>query len=77
MGVRHLWDGALSGLAAVAALAICGVPSWFTFRAIQGGLAPIWAWAFVALLAAVGIILGVAFGRKAAAGIAPAADRRR
>ena len=77
MGVRHLWDGAISGLAAVAALAICGVPSWFTFRAIQGSLAPTWAWAFVVILAAIGIILGVAFARKAAAGIAPAADKRR
>ena len=77
MGVRHLWDGAISGLAAVAALAICGVPSWFTFRAIQAGLAPNWAYGFVGLLASVGIILGLAFGRKAAAGIAPAADRRR
>ena len=77
MGVRHIWDGLVSGLAAVAALAICGVPSWYTFRAIQGGLAPVWVWAFVAVLAALGVILGVAFGRKAAAGIAPAADRRR
>ena len=77
MGLRHLWDGAVSGLAAAAAVAICGVPSWFTFRAIQGGLAPVWAYAFVALLAGIGIILGVAFARKAAAGIAPAADRRR
>lgn len=77
MGVRHFWDGMVSGLAAVAALAICGVPSWFTFRAIQGGLAPTWAYGFVAVLAVVGLILGVAFGRKAAAGIAPASDRRR
>ena len=77
MGLRHLWDGAISGLAAVAAMAVCGVPSWFTFRAIQGGLAPTWAYAFVALLAGIGIIMAVAFGRKAAAGIGPAADRRR
>ena len=77
MGVRHMWDGAVSGLAAVAALAICGVPSWFTFRAVQGGLAPTWAYGFVAVLAAIGLILGVAFARKAAAGIGPAADRRR
>lgn len=77
MGVRHIWDGLVSGLAAAAAVAICGVPSWFTFRAIQGGLAPTWAYGFVAVLAAIGIILAVAFGRKAAAGIAPAADRRR
>jgi hypothetical protein len=77
MAVRHLWDGAISAVAAMAALAICGVPSWFTFRAIQGGLAPTWAYASVALLAVVGIILGVAFLRKASAGIGPAADRRR
>lgn len=77
MAVRHLWDGAISGLAAVAAMVICGVPSWFTFRAIQGGLAPTWAYGFVAVLAAVGLILGVAFLRKAAGGIGPAQDRRR
>ena len=77
MGVVHLWDSAVSAVTAVAAIAICGVPSWYTFRAIQGGLAPVWAYGFVAVLAAVGVILGVAFARKAAAGIGPAADRRR
>lgn len=77
MALVHLWDSAVSAMAGAASLAICGVPSWFTFRAIQGGLAPTWAYGFVAVLAAVGIILGVAFFRKAAAGIGPAADRRR
>ena len=77
MAVVHLWDSAVSAVTAVAAIAICGVPSWFTFRAIQGGLAPAWAYGFVAILAAVGVILGLAFFRKAAAGIGPAADRRR
>jgi len=77
MSVRHLWDGAVSGLAAVATLAICGVPSWFTFRAIQSGLAPTWAYAFVAVLAVIGLIMGAAFVRKSAGGIAPGADRRR
>jgi protein-S-isoprenylcysteine O-methyltransferase Ste14 len=77
MALVHLWDSAISGLAAVAALAICGVPSWFTFRAIQGGLAPTWAYLFVALLAGVGIILAVAFGRKAIEGVGPGRDRRR
>lgn len=77
MSIKHMWDGAISGLAAIAALAICGVPSWFTFRAIQGGMAPNWAYIFVVVLAAVGIILGVAFLRKATAGIGPAHDQRR
>ena len=77
MAVVHLWDSAVSAVTAVAAIAICGVPSWFTFRAIQGGLAPVWAYGFVAVLAGVGIILGVAFLRKAAGGISPARDRRR
>ncbi len=77
MAIRHLWDGMVSAAAAIAALAICGVPSWFTFRAIQGGLAPNWVYAFVAVLAAIGIVLGVAFLRKAAGGIAPSRDRQR
>ena len=77
MALVHLWDGAVSAIAAVAAIAVCGVPSWFTFRAVQGGMAPTWAYGFVAALAAVGLILGVAFLRKAAGGIGPAHDRRR
>ena len=77
MALIHIADGAASAVAAVAAVAICGVPSWFTFWAIRGGIAPTWAYAFVAILTAIGLILGVAFARKAAAGIGPAADRRR
>ena len=77
MALIHIADGFVSGVAAVVALAICGVPAWFTFRAVQGGLAPAWAYGFVAVLAVVGVILGVAFGRKAMAGISPARDRRR
>jgi len=53
------------------------VPAWFTHVAVRGGLAPLWAYVFVALLAAVGLILGAAFGRKARNGVAPSRDRRR
>ncbi len=77
MALVHLWDSAVSAMAGAASLAICGVPSWFTFRAIQGGLAPTWAYGFVAVLAGVGVILAAAFGRKAIEGVGPGRDRRR
>ena len=43
MGVRHIWDGLVSGLAAVAALAICGVPFRVVWpRSGPGLLSPFW-----------------------------------
>ena len=37
MALIHIADGFVSGVAAVVAFAICGVPAWFTFRAVQVG----------------------------------------
>lgn len=75
--MKHYWDGFLSLMAALATAAICGVPTWFTYRAVETGLAPQWVYAFVALLGGMGAILTFAFLRKAKGGISPTRDRKR
>lgn len=75
--MRKLWDGLLSLLAAIATVAICGIPAWFTYQAIAAKIAPVWVWAAVIALAGVGIIMTLAFLRKAASGISPSRDRPR
>lgn len=70
-------DGATSFLAAIATIAICGLPSWFTYLAIQAGVAPWWAWISIAALAGVGLLMTFAFLGKAFNGIAPSRERRR
>lgn len=75
--MKHMWDGFLSVLAALATAVICGGPSWFTHVAIREGAAPQWAYAFVGLLGGMGLILTFAFLRKAKAGISPTRDRKR
>lgn len=61
--MRKLVDGFLSLLAAIATVAICGVPSWFTYKAIMAKLAPTWAWAGVIALGGVGFIMTLTFLR--------------
>ncbi|MGJ8610530.1 MAG: hypothetical protein ACSHWY_05525 [Octadecabacter sp.] len=75
--MKPFLDGTASVLAALATLAICGGPAWFTYLAIQATVAPWWAWFFIAALAGVGLLMTVAFLRKAAKGIAPSRERRR
>lgn len=75
--MRKLVDGFLSLLAAIATVAICGVPSWFTYQAIIAKVAPTWAWAGVIALGGVGIIMTLAFLRKALSGVSPSRDRPR
>lgn len=75
--MKHLWDGFLSLLAGVATAVICGVPAWFTYQAVQAGIAPDWATVSVVLLGGMGVILTFAFLRKARAGISPTRDRKR
>lgn len=75
--MRKLLDGLVSFLAAIATVVICGLPSWFTYQAITAKVAPVWAWASVAALSAVGIIMTLAFLRKAFSGISPSRDRPR
>jgi hypothetical protein len=75
--LKAFLDGLASLLAALATLAICGGPAYFTYQAIQSMIAPAWAWASVAALAGIGIVLTIAFLRKAFMGIAPTRERRR
>lgn len=75
--MRILWDGFLSFLAAIATVAICGVPTWFTYQAIVAKIAPTWAWAGVVSLGGVGILMTIAFLRKAFSGVSPSRDRPR
>lgn len=75
--MRKLVDGFLSLLAAIATVAICGVPSWFTYQAIIAKVAPTWAWAGVIALGGVGFIMTLTFLRKAFSGVSPSRDRPR
>ena len=75
--MKAFLDSTASLIAAIATLAVCGGPVWFTYTAIQANIAPWWAWFFIAALAGVGLIMTFAFLRKAAQGIAPSRDRRR
>lgn len=75
--MRKILDGAASFCAALLTLAVCGVPAWYSFTAVQAGLAPVWVYGFVAALAVIGLILGFAFLRKGFDGISPTRQRRR
>lgn len=75
--MKAFLDGTASALAALATLVLCGLPSWYTYKAIDAGVAPLWAWAAIAALAGVGLVMAFAFLRKAARGIAPSRERRR
>ena len=75
--MRPVLDGAASFLAAIATFVISFLPCWFTYLAMDAGVAPSWGWAVVAILCAIGLILTFAFLRKAALGIAPSRERRR
>ncbi|WP_375280525.1 hypothetical protein [Pseudooctadecabacter sp.] len=75
--MKQVLDGIASFLAAVATVVICGLPSYFTYRAIEVGAAPMWAWGAIAALAGVGLLMAVAFLGKAVNGIAPSRERRR
>ena len=75
--MKTLLDRFASIFAALVTLAVCAGPAWFSHVAIQGGLIPVWGYAFVAALAGIGLILTFAFFRKAARGIAPTRQRRR
>ncbi|MCV6593416.1 MAG: hypothetical protein OIF48_10720 [Silicimonas sp.] len=73
----RLWDGLLSGLCAVITLVVIGVPLWGAIAALRAGLVPGWVWAPVAGLGLAGLVLTLAFGRKAARGVHPLRERRR
>ncbi|MBU2993814.1 hypothetical protein Q4555_11740 [Octadecabacter sp. 1_MG-2023] len=75
--MKSFLDGTASFLAALATIAICGGPAWFTYKAIEANVAPWWAWFFIVALAGVGVIMTVAFLRKTIGGIAPSRERKR
>lgn len=73
----RVWDGFLSGLCALATVGIIGVPLWAAGQATRAGLVPVWVWGALGLLGFVGLVMVVAFGRKALRGVHPLRDRRR
>lgn len=73
----RLWDGFLSLLAALITAGIVGVPLWGTYLAIQNGLLPGWGWVSLVLLGLVGLVMLLAFLRKASRGVHPMRERRR
>lgn len=75
--MTRILDGLASLAAALVALAVTLPCAWFTVASARAGTAPLWAWASALLLAALGLVLGVAFLRKALRGIAPSRDRVR
>ena len=75
--MKALIDGLKSLLSALATVVVCGGPVWLSHLAIQEGLAPLWAYAPVVLLAGLGLLMTFAFLRKALNGISPSRDRRR
>ena len=75
--MRPVLDGFASLLAAVATFVISFLPCWFAYLALDAGIAPSWSWAVIALLCLVGLILTLAFLRKAVLGIAPSREGRR
>lgn len=75
--LRRIWDGFQSLIAAILAAAVSVVPAYYAYMAIDSGLAPLWVWANIAGLVAVGVIMVLAFLRKAKDGIAPLRERRR
>lgn len=77
MAFRNILDGAASFGAALVTFAVCGLPAWFTVQAVRADIAPIWAYGAAGTLGLIGIVLALAFARKAFAGIAPTRQRRR
>ncbi|EET49124.1 hypothetical protein TR2A62_1176 [Thalassobium sp. R2A62] len=63
-------------MAAVASIAICGLPAWFTYQAVQFQIAPTWAYAAAGALAAVGVLMTVSFLSKAFSGVSTSRERR-
>lgn len=70
-------DGIQSLCAALLTVFVGLVPAWFAHVAIDGGLAPSWGYAPLALLVVVTGMMGFSFLRKAGAGIGPLRERRR
>ena len=75
--MKQVWDGFLSALAAIFTLIVCGLPGFATYQAIKFGIVAEWFYAPLIGLGFIGILLTLAFARKAIKGIAPSRDRQR
>lgn len=75
--MKQVWDGFLSALAALFTLVVCGLPGFAAFQSIKFGIVPEWFYAPLIGLGFIGILLTLAFARKAISGIAPSRSRRR
>ncbi|MEM7719415.1 MAG: hypothetical protein AAF222_09430 [Pseudomonadota bacterium] len=73
----RIWDGFLSGIAAILTVGIIGVPVWGTVLAVRAGLLPVWGWGPLVLLGAAGLVMALSFLRKAGRGVHPLRERRR
>ena len=73
----RIWDGFLSILAAIITATVVGVPLWGSYQAVRAELVPNWAWAAIAALGFIGVLMVAAFLRKAGRGVHPLRDRRR
>lgn len=74
---KNIWDGVLSVFAALATIAIFGVPIWASHQAITYGIVTQWAYIALIGLVFIGGNLAIAFIRKAVAGVAPLRERKR
>lgn len=75
--MRHVFDGLMSLLCALATLGLCGVPAWCSHLAIRYGLVPTWLYAIIGIFGFMAILLAFDFLRKAVSGVAPLNERRR
>ena len=73
----RIWDGFLSSLCAAITASAIGAPLWAAYRAVDTGLVPTWMWAPMIVLGFIGVILLLAFLRKAFRGVHPLRERRR
>lgn len=73
----RVWDGVLSGLAALVTAGVVGVPVWAAAPALRADLIPAWGWLPVGLLGAAGLLMVLSFFRKAGRGVHPLRERRR
>lgn len=74
---KNIWDGLLSLIAALATVAVFGLPIWATHQAITYGIVPAWVYVAVVGLVFIGGNLSIAFLRKALDGVAPLRERKR
>ncbi len=75
--MRRIWDGLLSFISALIAVALLGPVLWFAFQSVRAGDAPNWLYAPIIVLALMLILLIGALLQKALKGISPIRERCR